>query len=192
MNIQTAFLLCTLTIIIGCTSPLPIGCTNELKACPGGEGVGRIPPNCEFAECPTCDYNSDTGYNYIGKNVEECSRIRFSCVPGTEYFTNDCGCGCKTETVSCTQDVKSCPDGSTVGRIAPDCSFASCPLISHTCAVNERSGGACDTVYEPVCGYFDPGQIQCVRAPCGQTYSNGCQACQDTKVRYWKSGPCPN
>ena len=29
--------------------------------------------------------------------------------------------------VVCTQDVKECPDGSFVSRVAPDCNFASCP-----------------------------------------------------------------
>jgi len=31
----------------------PIACTQEAKICPDGSSVGRIPPNCEFAECPT-------------------------------------------------------------------------------------------------------------------------------------------
>src|SRR3989338_10780006 len=29
------------------------GCSKELKICPDGSSVGRIPPSCEFAECPT-------------------------------------------------------------------------------------------------------------------------------------------
>lgn len=29
--------------------------------------------------------------------------------------------------VFCTADAKLCPDGSYVGRIAPDCRFAQCP-----------------------------------------------------------------
>lgn len=28
-------------------------CTMEAKICPDGSGVGRVGPNCEFAECPT-------------------------------------------------------------------------------------------------------------------------------------------
>jgi len=31
------------------------------------------------------------------------------------------------DSVRCTADVKQCPDGSYVGRIAPACSFAPCP-----------------------------------------------------------------
>lgn len=31
------------------------------------------------------------------------------------------------EPVACTMDAKICPDGSAVGRIAPNCEFAKCP-----------------------------------------------------------------
>lgn len=31
------------------------------------------------------------------------------------------------EAVFCTMDAKICPDGSYVGRVAPDCEFAPCP-----------------------------------------------------------------
>ena len=28
-------------------------CTTEAKLCPDGSYVGRVPPSCEFAECPS-------------------------------------------------------------------------------------------------------------------------------------------
>ena len=31
------------------------------------------------------------------------------------------------EPVACTMDVMECPDGTFVGRVAPDCEFAECP-----------------------------------------------------------------
>lgn len=31
------------------------------------------------------------------------------------------------ENIACTMDAKICPDGSAVGRVPPDCDFASCP-----------------------------------------------------------------
>ena len=33
------------------------------------------------------------------------------------------------EPVACTQEAKLCSDGSAVGRIGPDCSFAPCPQV---------------------------------------------------------------
>jgi len=32
--------------------------------------------------------------------------------------------------VVCTMEAKLCPDGSYVGRIAPDCEFAACPTAT--------------------------------------------------------------
>ena len=34
------------------TKPLYKACTMEAKICPDGSGVGRVGPNCKFAECP--------------------------------------------------------------------------------------------------------------------------------------------
>jgi hypothetical protein len=34
--------------------------------------------------------------------------------------------------VACTMDAKLCPDGSSVGRVAPNCEFATCPGTSTT------------------------------------------------------------
>lgn len=33
-----------------------VACTMEAKMCPDGSYVGRVPPNCEFAPCPTADF----------------------------------------------------------------------------------------------------------------------------------------
>ena len=38
------------------------------------------------------------------------------------YFVSD-------EPVACTEEAKVCPDGSSVGRVAPDCEFAECPEV---------------------------------------------------------------
>ena len=37
------------------------------------------------------------------------------------------GCSEKGESISCTADAKICPDGSSVGRMPPNCQFAECP-----------------------------------------------------------------
>ena len=34
------------------------------------------------------------------------------------------------EPVACTMDAKLCPDGSYVGRVAPDCEFEACPTYA--------------------------------------------------------------
>lgn len=36
-------------------------------------------------------------------------------------------CQSTTEPVACTMDAKACPDGTFVGRIPPNCEWASCP-----------------------------------------------------------------
>jgi hypothetical protein len=37
---------------------------------------------------------SDPARQYVGTSAEACARIRFACAPGTEYFSDPCGCGC--------------------------------------------------------------------------------------------------
>lgn len=36
------------------------------------------------------------------------------------------------EPISCTMDAKVCPDGSAVGRVAPNCEFEKCPTVPQT------------------------------------------------------------
>lgn len=108
-----------------------------------------------------CDYSS-TEKNYIGKSQEECSRIQFLCVPGTERFDEECGCGCEPE-----------------------------PQQKNYCTEESRNADACITLYQPVCGYFDPAKITCIKFPCAETYSNSCVACVDANVEYWVEGKCP-
>lgn len=51
----------------------------------------------------------------------------------------------------------------------------------------------CTKEYMPVCATKDTG-IRCVTTPCPstekQTYSTGCTACSDEKVRYYVPGQC--
>lgn len=47
----------------------------------------------------------------------------------------------------------------------------------------------CTMDYSPVCGLYSI-EIQCVKAPCGKTYSNGCSACSDEKVEFYTEGEC--
>ena len=44
---------------------------------------------------PSCDY-SDPSKKWVGKSVDECALVLFTCVEGTKTFSNTCGCGCET------------------------------------------------------------------------------------------------
>lgn len=51
------------TLPDGITTPGPsntpgVACTMEAKICPDGSSVGRVGPNCEFAECPVAEQKS--------------------------------------------------------------------------------------------------------------------------------------
>ena len=59
------------------------------------------------------------------------------------------------------------------------------------CTPQSREAAACIQLYQPVCGWFDPAQIQCIKYPCAQTFSNSCFACMDEKVQYWTEEECP-
>lgn len=40
-------------------------CTLEAKLCPDGSSVGRVPPNCDFAPCPTVNKNKKEIDEYL-------------------------------------------------------------------------------------------------------------------------------
>jgi len=93
---------------------------------------------------------------------------------------------------ACTQEAKICPDGSSVGRIGPNCEFPTCPeskLKINECNASQR-GQSCEDGYNPVCAWYNQ-SIKCVKYPCAGTYANSCEACRDVKVAYWTEGPCP-
>lgn len=41
-----------LILLIANEGPEPVACPADAKICPDGSAVGRVPPDCEFAECP--------------------------------------------------------------------------------------------------------------------------------------------
>lgn len=63
-----------------------------------------------------------------------------------------------------------------------------CPTL---CTDEQRNADVCIEVYQPVCGWYDPDNVQCVTYPCAATYSNNCFACMDENVKYWTDGQCP-
>lgn len=103
------------------------------------------------------------------------------------------------EPVACTQDAKLCPDGSYVSRMPPSCDFTPCPPAENNgteppknyCSPEQRQADFCVQLYQPVCAWFDPAKVQCVKYPCATTQSNSCFACQNPDVLYWTEGECP-
>lgn len=98
---------------------------------------------------------------YVSRNLEECKIILFVCEEGYSAFTDGKGCGCKREIST-----------------------------QHACDASDRQGDVCPAIYQPVCGWFNDSQIQCLSYPCAQTYSNSCEACHNSQVAYWTSGAC--
>jgi eight-cysteine-cluster-containing protein len=65
--------------------------------------------------------------------VTDAANTGVKCGVNTFNVLNEC-----TQAV-CTADAKICPDGSTVGRIQPNCDFAPCPAVNVTCT--DSDGG---------------------------------------------------
>ena len=187
------FLICILVlltmILSSCTTNNPVACTQEAKLCPDGTAVGRVPPNCEFEECPAvavdegqktagCNYEVPDK-NYIGKSKSACEVIKFMCEQSQKPFFDECGCGCG----------KSGEQPSN-GESNEERSNES-NLEEHYCSAESRNAEMCIELYNPVCGWFNPEKIQCIKYPCGQTFSNSCFSCSDEKVLYWTQGECP-
>lgn len=59
------------------------------------------------------------------------------------------------------------------------------------CTPESRDADACIEIYQPVCGWYDPERIQCIRYPCATTFSNSCFACMNEDVLFWTEGECP-
>jgi len=52
------------------------------------------------------------------------------------------GCGNLMAPIACTMDVRQCPDGTYVSRVAPKCEFASCPVYKSLTVVSPNGGEA--------------------------------------------------
>ncbi len=56
--------------------------------------AGQSPaPNQNEGQPAQCNFES-VEKSYVGKSADECSRMKFMCIQGTEYFADECGCGC--------------------------------------------------------------------------------------------------
>jgi hypothetical protein len=50
--IITALGAVVVVLLMSNQGPEPVACTADARICPDGTAVGRVPPDCEFAECP--------------------------------------------------------------------------------------------------------------------------------------------
>jgi hypothetical protein len=101
--------------------------------------------------------------NYINEDPGFCATIQFLCAEGLRPFFDSTGCGCESE--SARQD--------------------------DVCSFRDREAEVCLAIYDPVCGWFNQ-DINCVKYPCAETYSNSCVACQNEDVLYYTEGECPS
>jgi len=201
--------------ISGCTKGETV-CTSDAFRCDDGTYVTRVAPSCEFAACP--DGSIPVPDNRTNPEPEQkcdpsivgvdgpCT-MEYMPVCGQDDVTygnkcQACRAGaddyiegeCQVEPVACPDDAKVCDDGTTVARIPPECEFEACPAQEPEavfCKDDQRDVDACIEIYQPVCGWFDSEQIQCIRYPCASTFPNSCFACQDSKVEYYTQGECP-
>ncbi len=93
---------------------------------------------CRRTRPPRCDHR-DPSRNYISHSAEECSRIRFTCVPGTTPFSDACGCGCQTV---CNYDD---PSKHYIGRSAEECSRILFTCVPGTTPFTDACGCGCQT-----------------------------------------------
>lgn len=81
------------------------------------------------------------------------------------------------ENMACTMDAKMCPDGSYVGRVAPNCEFAECPSApsspsaevkeSNTAGINQKiflGGGIYLTPIQVLADSRCPVDVTCIQA----------------------------
>lgn len=59
------------------------------------------------------------------------------------------------------------------------------------CPDESRQVEACIEIYQPVCGWFNPDKVQCLKYPCAETFSNSCFSCINENVMYYTEGECP-
>src|SRR3990172_10840010 len=59
------------------------------------------------------------------------------------------------------------------------------------CKPEDRNAEICTEIYQPVCGWFDPAKIQCIRYPCAVIFCNPFSSCMDENVLYYTEGECP-
>jgi hypothetical protein len=178
-------------------------CPADAKLCPDGSSVGRTGPNCTFPACP-----GEDGGAMCSPPV---------CTLACQYgFARDAATGCQVcrcnpgptdgGAVGCPKDARLCPDGSTVSRTGPNCTFPACPATdggatvctadAFQCAdgtVVGRSGPNC----EFICPGVSDGGSACTPPVCtlacqygfARDPATGCQVCSCNPAPAVDGGP---
>jgi hypothetical protein len=84
---------------------------------------GTIPREGGMSACAEAGFNADQ--QKFNGFINELRAIKPK--SGNTYTVERVANCTNAKIVFCTLDVKSCPDGSYVSRIAPSCAFAACP-----------------------------------------------------------------
>ncbi len=137
--------------ITGAVCPEGYSCADDRHdSCDPTAGDADCGGFCRRSRRARCDYNVPDK-NYIGRSADECSRIRFACVPGTEYFADECGCGCRDSGSACAS-IGLCVEGFVWDDVRCECvsadtqcgglTGASCPSADQICVDNPFDG--CD------------------------------------------------
>ena len=235
----------SIMLMTACEQPIedyPVACTLDAKECPDGSYVGRIAPDCEFEACPEMEITNFEECEAAGNPVMESSPRQ--CSANGETFVEEVidepivggdkdehGCigsagytWCEVKQKCLREWEEKCEekaienedDKRYIFNSAEECDYAdlnceeneaeffeedACgcirsdlvePVLPKTfCLQKENIDYACTAEYVPVCGWFESTQIQCIKYPCAAEYSNGCEACKDTNVKYWTEGECP-
>ena len=119
----------------------------------------------EVTAPPECKNYSDSITRFISRDPDICNSIKIECESSRRPFSNECGCGCIDRKGSRAETTE--------------------------CAPEDRKAGICPLRTEFACGWFDPKKIQCIKAPCAETFKNRCYACLDKRVVAWTPGKCP-
>ena len=105
-----------------------------------------------------CRYN-DPSKRYVARSPAECATIRFVCEPGTEYFADDCGCGCQDAASACTT-IALCVEG----YVWSDATCACEPAPGESCGpVTCAAGEVCCNAS---CGLCTPPDGVCTQQAC--------------------------
>lgn len=164
--IIAAIIMFILLVII--QTPQPVACTEEAKICPDGSAVGRVPPNCEFAPCPSecpdimCIWDSCPGKHVPGTDgcincASPCGEL-CTCPEGYVQEGDVCNPECYYSIPKCLMPSFPC---STSCESDSDCVGAQC--CHPTSCINKAYKGVCNLVCTAVC----EGPLDCGAGTCG-------------------------